>query len=160
LHDPVTSSDIRPDGSFVLAVEGLSTGAYQTAVFAGGHAAWRRLLELAADAEEDLGTVDVRRTEYPAGIRGKLWDELGDHPLTGHVRLRHGDRLIGDAVAEHDGLFALEMSCERPLPPGEYRLEAEAAGYERCALPLDVVEQVTMYELGRVGLVSEGDDAD
>ena len=161
LHDSVVLSPIRSDGSFELVADGLRAGTYQVAVFAGAHAAWRRLLNLAADKDEDLGTVDVRRAEYPAGVRGKLWHELGDHPLmVGHVRLRQGGRLIGEAPAQHDGLFEFDMSCERPLPPGEYLLEAHAAGFERSALALHLVEQETVYELGRVGLVPEGQDAD
>jgi hypothetical protein len=160
-HESVALSPIRSDGSFEIVAEGLGAGTYQAAVFAGAHAAWRRLLELGADTEEDLGSVDVRRAEYPAGLRGRLWDELGDHPLTaGRVWLRQGGRLIGETRAHYDGLFELEMSCERPLPPGEYMLEAEAAGYDRGTLPLHLVEQVTVYELGRLGLVREGQGAD
>lgn len=158
-HECIATAMIGPRGSFELVARGLPAGTYQAAVFVD-HATSRRLMHLTADTDEDLGTVAVRPAEYPPGVRGRLWDELGDHPITaGRVRLRQGRRLIGDVAVERDGSFEVEMTCDRPMPPGHYLVEAETAGYERRDLPVRIVAEVTVYQLGRVELVPENRDA-
>jgi hypothetical protein len=48
----------------------------------------------------------------------------------GRVRLRSGGNHVAEAAADADGAFLIELTCDRPLPPGDYQFVAEAPGFE------------------------------
>ena len=160
-HTRTHAVQTAADGSFELAASDLEPNDYLLASFAGAREARRRSIAVDADIDEDIGAIEMIASEYPAGIHGFLWDELADLPLTmGRVRLEQGGVNLAETAVGDGGVFEILMTCERPIPPGQYEVIADAPGREPRLIQLDVADEPTVYVLGRLELrASRADDA-
>jgi hypothetical protein len=77
--------------------------------------------------------------------------------MEGRVRVEQAGVGRGEARSREDGAFEIEMTCQRPLPPGDYEVIVAAPGYASVRWPLTVVIELTMYSVGRVELRRVGD---
>jgi hypothetical protein len=160
-HRRTHAVEARADGSFDLAARDLEPDGYQLTIFAGAYEARRRSFAVEADLDEDVGAVEMVTSEYPAGIHGVLWHGRADIPLTvGRARLEQGGVRLAEAPVGEVGAFEITMTCERPIPPGEYDIVLEAPGCEPRRVRLDVADEPTVYALGRLELHASGGDAD
>jgi hypothetical protein len=151
-HELVQQVSLEGDGGFSLDTEIPSPGNYLLTVLASGLEGWRRPIQAGeAAVDETLGTIELDDTEYPPGVYGQLWDGPDDRPIaSGRASLEQdGARLAVDTV-DPDGSFAIELTCSRPLPPGDYLLIASAAGYEDVQIRFHLGEQPIPHQLGRI----------
>jgi hypothetical protein len=150
------------DGHFELAARDLAPGGYELTIYAGAREARRRSFVVDADVHEDIGAVGMVPSEYAAGLHGVLWDGLADVPLTaGRVRLQQHGATIGESGVGNGGAFDIQMTCDRPLPPGAYDVVAEAPGHVPRQVQLEVTRELTIYALGRLELrAGRAGDAD
>jgi hypothetical protein len=73
-----------------------------------------------------LEAKEVEKTVTVAALTGTIVVSGSDHPLTGAtVRIFRGSEKVGEQVTGADGKFSFP-----DLPPGAYRVEVEATGYE------------------------------
>lgn len=153
-HDGVGSYPADVDGRVVCRVEGLEPGRYLLTFLADGRAPDRRGVIVEDVLEIDVGDVTLPPVEYAPGVHGTLWDAVADVPVTrGRVVLAEvGTEPRAQATTDPDGRFDIPLTCKRPLPPGDYLLEAEADGYATSRTPFPITEPRTVHELGRVML--------
>lgn len=153
-HTSVASSDVAASGEFELIAEECEPGVYYAVVLADGREAVRRRIDVDDDLTIDVGEVVLVPVEWSAGMHGQLWDEAAQSPVgPGMVTLTTDDgERVAQVPTDPDGAFTVRMSCGRPLPPGAYLLEVDAAKYAPGRLLVRVVEERTVTELGRIHL--------
>jgi hypothetical protein len=153
-HVSVTAVDAAADGRFELVAQS-TPGPHLLLVVADGREVVRRpLMVEASGVMLDVGRVVLIPVEWPAGVHGHLWDEDAQSPVHGGlVALSTAEgAVIGQARAAPDGAFAIRMTCQRPLPPGDYRLDIAAPGYRAGAHRVPIALEPSVTELGRVNL--------
>lgn len=158
-HRKVASAAPNSDGGFDLAVGLGEPGRHLITVFADGRAPDRRGVDVTSDQRVDLGDIELFPVEYPPGVHGTLWDATNDAAIAGGGRVRlsqPGTGELASVAADPDGRFTIDVTCTRPVPPGEYDLDAEAGGYESTRIPFHVTESRTVHEVGHVSLTPAG----
>jgi hypothetical protein len=152
-HDAVAQTRADAGGRFELAVPaGLRP--VTVLVLAPALEAWRRSPELGgAGADLDLGTIGLAPSEYLPGVHGQLWDADADRPVpAGRVALAADGATVSEQAVASDGGFVFELSCARPLPAGDYEIHVDAHGYEPQRVAVAIVDEVTVYQVGRIEL--------
>jgi hypothetical protein len=142
------------DGAFTVQV---SAGqSVSVVVFAREHLTWRS--PLGADSDDvDLGQIRLSSSEYAAGIVGQAWNVDDDCPANvGQASLWRGSDLLAVDDIENDGGFSFALSPSRLLPAGSYQVTVTAPGYAPGSVPVEVLDDVTLYLIGRVDLHPEG----
>jgi hypothetical protein len=155
-HAGVVAVDVGTDGQFELVAQS-SPGPYLLLVVAEGREAVRRPFTVEPSGLRlDVGRLALVPIEWPAGVHGHLWDEDALSPVSGGLVALSTDQgeVIGKCRAAPDGAFTIRMTCQRPLPPGEYRLDITAPGYAPGALRVPIPLEPSVTELGRVHIVS------
>jgi hypothetical protein len=153
-HASLIAVDAGADGRFELVAQS-TPGLHLLLVVADGCEVVRRHLTVEAPGLTlDIGRVVLIPVEWPAGVHGHLWDEDAQSPIDGGLVALSTDEgaVIGRARAAPDGAFTIRMTCQRPLPPGNYRLDITAPGYSREARRLPIALEPSVTELGRVHL--------
>jgi Carboxypeptidase regulatory-like domain len=148
--DPVSSVRTAADGSFEVTVPASSS--YLVTALAPGLEAWRRRVDN-TPGQVDLGQIEMSASEYPPGVAGQVWDRDADAPVVGgRVDLRRDEYVVGVDQVGADGAFAIELTASRLLPPGSYELVVEAPGYSQGRRTVEVRDDMTSYQVGRVEL--------
>ncbi|MFI5893903.1 carboxypeptidase regulatory-like domain-containing protein [Actinoplanes sp. NPDC051513] len=153
-HVAVATADADESGRFELSASG-PAGPLLLLVLADGRDAVRRRLEAGQpESAVDVGRLELVPVEWPAGVHGTLWDEDAQAPVPGGmVTLSTSDRAVAGPVrADPDGTFTIRMSCERPLPPGDYRLEAVAPGWSPAVRSVRIALEPSVTSTGRIHL--------
>jgi len=153
-HASVAAVDAAADGRFELVAQS-TPGPHLLLVVADGREVVRRHLTVEASGVTlDVGRVVLVPVEWPAGVHGHLWDEDAQSPVPGGlVALSTAEgAVIGQARGAPDGAFTIRMTCQRPLPPGDYRLDLAAPGYRAGARRVSITLEPSVTELGRVHL--------
>jgi hypothetical protein len=153
-HTGVAAGDAGTDGRFKLVARSMP-GPHLLLVIADGREAVRRhLMVEPSGLTLDVGRVVLVPVEWPAGVHGHLWDEDAQSPVHGGLVALSTDQhaVIGSARAAPDGAFTIRMTCQRPLPPGDYHLDITAPGYGAEARRVPIALEPSVTELGRVHL--------
>jgi hypothetical protein len=157
-HDEVASAVLSDEGDFVLRAPALEPDSYYFAAFADGRAGYRRRIQVRGELETNVGRFELPLVERASGIWGLLWDARDDRPVPyGSVRLEQHGRAFGHAAVAENGLFSIAMSCQRPLPEGEYQLVVGAPGYQESRLTVAFLAEATTYSTGRIELERTGE---
>jgi hypothetical protein len=150
---PLASFTTDEDGAFTLQLPAAES--VSVIVFAGEYLTWRSPLEAEPD-DVDLGRIRLSPAEYDAGIVGQAWNVDDDCPVTaGQASLWRGSDLLAVDDVKNDGGFSFALSPSRLLPAGSYEVTVTALGYALGSRPVDVLDDVTLYLIGRVDLHPE-----
>jgi hypothetical protein len=153
-HVGVAAVEAGADGRFELVAK-TAPGLHLLLVVADGREAVRRQLTVQAPGLTlDVGPVALVPVEWPAGVHGHLWDEDGQSPVHGGLAALSTGKgvVVGQTRADPDGAFVIPMTCQRPLPPGDYRLDVSAPGYSAETIQVPIALEPSVTELGRVHL--------
>lgn len=153
-HVGLAAVDVDAKGRFELVAQS-RPGLYLLLVVADGREAVRRQLTVEAPGLTlDVGRVVLVPVEWPAGVHGHLWDEYAQSPVRGGLVALSTDEgaVVGQTRGAPDGAFTIRITCQRPLPPGDYRLDVTAPGYSAGNLRVPIALEPSVTELGRVHL--------
>ncbi|WP_433378846.1 carboxypeptidase-like regulatory domain-containing protein [Actinoplanes sp. CA-142083] len=153
-HAGIATADAGEDGRFELSASGPAGPLLLLVLAEGRDAVRRRLAVEQPESAVDVGRLELVPVEFPAGVHGILWDEDAQAPIPGGaVTLSAGDRAVAGPVrADPDGAFTIRMSCDRPLPPGDYLLDAVAPGFAATVRSVRIALEPSVTAVGRIDL--------